>query len=274
MAAKRVPLYDGAEKKSYYKYYLQDMVEIPADKQEFLKSPKGDPKDALDINDRNKLFDPGYLADESGYFMLDNGCAVVSNRTEFKGSTGAMLQWWFGWHGVDPLRYAIWDPFDHYNVEVSDEQRRYILDPQTSVADKCREVDHLVTESLVAGDDPVQILIHFKDPANLGYDKAKIFTDACSFMVCANCEILGPGGVKMPIVMTHISRDTEGGCELRSRFWMGYHIIDGKGVKLLPEGMTFPEPIVAQLLAHNFAEYTNLAAILPKVYAEEKDNWE
>jgi hypothetical protein len=27
------------------------------------------------------------------------------------------------------------------------------------------------------------------------------------------------------------------------------------------------------LFAHNLKEFTNLAAILPLVYAEEKDNW-
>ena len=26
-----------------------------------------------------------------------------------------MLQWWFAWHGIDPLRYAIWDPYDPYD---------------------------------------------------------------------------------------------------------------------------------------------------------------
>jgi hypothetical protein len=54
---------------------------------------------------------------------------------------------------------------------------------------------------------------------------------------------------------------------------MGYQIINGNPVKLLPPGMKLPEFLPKALLAHNIKEYTNLAAILPKVYAEEKDNW-
>ena len=42
---------------------------------------------------------------------------------------------------------------------------------------------------------------------------------------------------------------------------------------MIPDGMVFPEIVLSNLLGHNFAEFTNLAAILPSVYAEEKDNW-
>ena len=271
--AKKVPLKEGAEKRSYYKYYLREMTPIPEEKQEFLKNPKGNPQDALRIEDRNKLFDSGYLADEKGYFMLENGTGVVSNNTYFKGAKGEMLQWWFAWHGIDPTRYAIWDMYDHYDLEINDEARAKMLDPNVSIADKCYDVDHLVTESLVMGEAPVKILIGFKNPAGMGYDTDKIFTDACSFLVCANVLIMGDDGSKVPVVMTHMARDIEGGCELRSRFWLGYQIIDGVAKKMIPDGMVFPEPIVAQLLGHNFAEFTNLAAILPDVYAEEKERW-
>ena len=41
----------------------------------------------------------------------------------------------------------------------------------------------------------------------------------------------------------------------------------------MPDGMKLPEIAPKSLIAHNVKEYTNLAAILPKVYAEEKDNW-
>ena len=148
-----------------------------------------------------------------------------------------------------------------------------MTDPNVSIADKCYDVDHLVTESLVLGEEPTQVLIGFKNPASMGYDTSKIFTDACSFLVCANVWIDGPDGSKAPVVMTHMARDIEGGCELRSRFWLGYQIIDGKAKKMIPDGMVFPEIVVSNLLGHNFAEFTNLAAILPSVYAEEKDNW-
>ena len=60
----------------------------------------------------------------------------------------------------------------------------------------------------------------------------------------------------------------EGGCELRSRFWIGWHVIDGKPVKMIPDGVKMPLAGVKSLLMHNIKEFTHLAAILPEVYAE------
>lgn len=149
------------------------------------------------------------------------------------------------------------------------------MNPKTSIPDKCREVHHIVLESLVPGEEPSKAEIFFRDPAIMGFETEKIFTDACSFLVCANVETITPEGVpNMPLVMTHMARDVEGGCELRSRFWLGYQILAGKGKCLLPEGLQIPLPLVASLLRHNFFEYINLSDILANVYAEEKDNWE
>ena len=123
------------------------------------------------------------------------------------------------------------------------------------------------------GGPATQIEIMFQYPKDMGYEQERIGTEACCFMISANGLTLMPDGKKAPAVMTHMARDVGGGVELRTRFWMGYHIIDGKAVLLLPPGFKLPEMIPMGLLAHNIKEYTNLALILPKVYAEEKDNW-
>lgn len=270
----RVGVPVGSESKSYYKYFLRELKDIPAEKQEILKNPVMPMEDGMKINDRNMIFDAGYLPGEIGIFPLEEGGYCVANKTFFPDCTGEMLQWWFGWHGVDPLRYAIWDPLDHYGLEVPEEDKAKILNPETSIADKCREVHHTVLESLVPGEEPSKIEIFFRDPALMGFDAEKIFTDACSFLVTANVEIVTPEGVpNMPVVMLHTARDVEGGCEMRTRFWLGYQTIDGVGKCLLPPGFEIPLPLVASLLSHNFFEFTNLGEILPSVYAEEKDNW-
>ena len=59
-----------------------------------------------------------------------------------------------------------------------------------------------------------------------------------------------------------------------SRFWMGYGVNEnGEFVKLVPDGESIPEFVPRALYGHNIKEYSNLAAILPQLYAEEKDNW-
>ncbi|MCD7922158.1 MAG: phloretin hydrolase [Clostridiales bacterium] len=270
---KRVPLRPGAENRSYYKYYLKEFAKLPVDKAEFLKNPVGRTEDGLDIHERNQLFQPGYLPDERGVFSTADGGKLVANNTKFLNATGEMLQWWFAWHGIDPLRYAIWDPFDHYGLDISFEVRAKLLDPSLSLREKCCDIQHVVKESLVMGNPPDTLFLDFKKPEDMGYDETKIGTAACSFFVGANVGIESPLG-RVPIVMTHTARDTADGCELRSRFWMGYNIINGKAEYLMPDGMEFPLEMALQLLGHNFNEFTNLSEILPSVYAEEKDHWE
>ena len=199
----------------------------------------------------------------------------MSNKTFFPGSSGEMIQWWFAWHGVEPLRYAIWDPLDHHGITVPEEDKKKILDPEISIQDKCREIHHTVAESLIPGEEPSTIKIFFREPGIMGFDTEKISEDdRCSALVCSNVEIVTPDGVpNMPVVMTHMARNVDGGCELRSRFWLGYQIVDGVGKCMLPDGMEIPLPLVTSLLQHNFFEFTNLAEILPNVYAEEKNNW-
>ena len=158
-------------------------------------------------------------------------------------------------------------------MDISYEDLAKLKDPNISNPEKCYDVTHIVSESLVIGDEPATIYIHFKKPNALGYQAERIFTDECSFMVAANVEIKTPMGL-LPVVMTHMARDVEGGCELRSRFWLGYNILDGKAEYLMPGGVKIPKIPAEQLLGHNFQEFTNLAKILPSIYTEEKDNWD
>ncbi|MCC8017980.1 MAG: phloretin hydrolase, partial [Lachnospiraceae bacterium] len=48
---------------------------------------------------------------------------------------------------------------------------------------------------------------------------------------------------------------------------------DGKAVKCIPDDVKIPAAGPLCLLHHNVKEFANLAAILPSLYEEEKDNW-
>ncbi|MNP36999.1 hypothetical protein D3C76_1304230 [compost metagenome] len=76
------------------------------------------------------------------------------------------------------------------------------------------------------------------------------------------------GGPKAPAVMMHLFREVDGGVESRTRFWMGYNIIDKKLCKLLPDGIQMPIQAPMGLAFHNVEEYSNLAEILPSLYSE------
>ena len=271
----RVNVPKGSESKPYFKYFMRNMAPVPQEKLDMLSRGPADTKKALKLDDREKLFEPGYLPMEVGYAYFDDGSAVVANKTVCRGVTGEMLQWYFAWHPIEPLRYAVWDPFDHYDSVVSDEVLHRLLDPDISIADKCFNSDQLVTESLVMGEPGIPIMIHFRRPSEYGMDDHVLETKQVSFIVCANCEIKTPEGQPdVPVFMLHTARDIEEGCELRSRFWLGCHVINGEAKCMLPPGVRFPEEMAKQLLGHNFNEFTNLAAILPELYNENKNKWE
>lgn len=268
----KVPVKQEDKSKTYYKYYEMEMTQLTSEQAMSVKNGKGDPSCALDLQDRNDLFKKGDLPGEEGFFIMPDGSGHVAHRTLMPGVTGQMLEWWFAWHPLDDLRYAIWDTEDHFGVELPDEShRRKILNPHVPLREKSRGVTHLVKESM--GGPPSNIRINFLDPAELGYDKGRIGTADCDFFVCANALILPDENAKVPAVMTHAARIVNGILEYRSRFWIGWNIIDGRPVKLLPDGIVVPEMILMGLYGHCIKEYQHLAKILPSLYMEEKDNW-
>lgn len=267
----KVPVSMEDKQKSYYKYYQQAMAEGPKERYDAITKGPGNNADALLIQNRNDLFNAGDLPGEFGYWLMDDGTALIANSTFFAGVDGEMFDWWFAWHPTDRLRYAIWDSEDHYDVYLDDPAKA--RDMSLSMRQRHWGSVHNIWEDIGLGQ--VDLLrISFKNPADLGYDTSKIDTKACNALVCANVKILGNEQMPdVPVVMTHFLRPVEGGSQLRSRFWFGWQIIDGQPVKCIPDGMRIPEAGPVALLNHNVKEFSNLAHILPLVYAEEKDNW-
>lgn len=268
---KKVPIRNNDREKKYFKYYQQECYVGPNDKYDLISSEPYDNSTALSIQDRNDLFNPGDLPGEFGWWLLDDGTALIANRTFFPNVDGEIFDWWFAWHPLDRLRYAIWDNEDHYDVYLDDPS--HSRDMRLSMQERHWDSVHNIWEDIGTG--KIDLLrINFKKPSDLGYDMNKIGTEACNALVCANVQVIGSGDMPdVPVVMTHFLRPVEGGSELRSRFWFGWQIIDGKSVKCIPDGFKIPSVGPVCLLNHNVKEFSNLARILPDVYREEKDNW-
>lgn len=270
MAKKRVPVTDEEKQKSYYKYFEQEMAQpSPEAYAKMLNGPLR-PDQVLQFKDRNRLFEPGYLEAEAGWCILPDGTGYLANLTKMPGVTPEMFDWFFAWHGLDNLRYKIWNPEDHYKAETQNRVRA--LDQDLTYQEKLWDTTHEITEDTGMGPD--QIVINFKYPGDCGFKAELIGTDACATLVCGKGYGKGqPPFAVPPTFMTHFVREIEGGIELRSRFWMGWNYVNGKDVKVLPDGMRYPDMAAMSLALHNVKEFTNLAAILPSLYAEEKDNW-
>jgi len=263
----RVPITEEQKRLSYAKYYDKPLFTVPEEKLALLDSPI-DPKDALRIEDRNLLFEPGYLDKEIGYCQVEDGTTYVANLTPMPGVTTEMFDWWFAWHGLGELRYTIWDPYDHYSaVSTAQVQGRCA---KLSMKERYYNTTHIIKEDIGGG--VADIFANFRDPKEMGFKSELIGTPACGTIVTANCGVYSwPGG--MAQVMCHFVRETDDGIELRTRFWTGWHILDGKPVRLIDDGEMLPLEAAKGLLAHNMLEFGNLGELLPLILPVEKDNW-
>ncbi|OUP51845.1 phloretin hydrolase [Butyricicoccus pullicaecorum] len=262
--AKKVGVCQEERGLPYFKYFEQDLAPIPQEKLDVLHAGPSD-KMGVPLAEKN-LFLAGKDDDycQIGFGVYEDGTAFVCNTTYMPGVTGEMLDWWFPWHSVgSDLRYKIWDPEDHYFARA--DNAAYVCDPNVPMHQKTWGVNHYILEDVGGGPDALKLC--FKNPKDFGYAPELVGTDVCQSMVCA----VGEGNCAA--AMTHKWYPYKDGVLFCSRFWIGYGMVDGKIQKIVPEGVRIPDFVPMGLFAHNIKEFTNLAAILPAVYAENRDQF-
>lgn len=131
----RRELTEQEKKKSYAKFFDMPYPEVAAETLALMKEPM-DPALALPIQQRNDLLKPGYLEREAGYCVMPDGSGYVASYVKMPGVTLEMLEWWFAWHGMESLRYKIWDPNDHYEAHVSRRHLKQRLDSSLNDREK------------------------------------------------------------------------------------------------------------------------------------------
>lgn len=254
------------EKKPYAKYFNQPIVDPNPELIRILNQGPMDPAKALMPEDIKALLNYEYDEIETGYCVLPNGAGYVSVNNKFPGVTLEMINWWFAWHSLEDLRYMLWFRKGHYGISISDEDRAKILNPKTPILEKFQGCTHYVIED--AGNGPEDIQIYFMTPEELGFDSNVLSSRGATVVGGNGISQSCSGGPKAPAIMLHLFREVPGGVESRSRFWMGYHMIDKKPCKLIPDEVQLPIQAPMGLAFHNVEEYSNLAAILPSLYKE------
>ena len=254
----------GSEKKRYYHYYAQGLAPLPEEFQEKIKNAAIYNEGGLALKDRSQFLEANAtLPAKTGVYPLSEGGLLVASNMRVPNFTGEMLYWYFPWQVLEPLRYAIWDPEDHVDNQVSDVDRQRILDPAIPVREKIWGVTFHAVEAM--GGESEKVDITFYNPADFGLDAS-----SCEFLIASNSLL---GEQKIPVVMLEALKKINGVNELHLRFWIGYQIIDGEAKYLLPPEIKIPAEVGLKLIEHNFREFNNLHTVLPSLYAEEKDNW-
>ena len=258
----RVPVTDAEKQLSYYKYFERELAAVPEGIYEKAEQSVLSPEIALHIRDKDQLFQDGYLPGEFGWCKFPDGTATIANLVPMPGVTAEMFDWWFAWHGLEPLRYKIWDPEDHY--EAKSLNREQNLDSSLSYKQRYWNTCQDVVEGFFGKPTP-PVRMKFLNPADVGFSKEKL----AEF----NGTIICGGGIDDGCFMTHFLRPVPGGSELRTRFWFGWKFVDGQPVKMLPNYAEVSLDPLIVLFKHTIKEFTNLASILPEVFADEKDHF-
>jgi hypothetical protein len=119
---------------------------------------------------------------------------------------------------------------------------------------------------------PEDIFIFFCHPSELGFDMDRFHPPNVAAMYGGYGWDMPVGSkpwqIRFPAIMCHFIREIPGGVEFRTRFWMGYTLIDTKPIIMLPYGVKVPEVAIQGLAEHNVREYTNLRNLLPGIYEE------
>lgn len=202
---------------------------------------------------------------ENGYAIDRDGSLRVAVRIEMPDITPGMWDWWFGWHGDDTRKYKLWHPRAHLFAQWADDgpargPRSYV--GRTSFVDE------------YLGSTLARAAIRFVPPAELGVDEAALEA-AGATMICARVGLSGqPADAGW---LAHHVRPSDGGAEMRSRFWIGgRHAAPRSDKAALVKALT---PVVSRaarlspqdavnLLVHCAQEMGHLAAFLPALHAE------
>ena len=103
------------------------------------------------------MFDAPSSPDDYGIYRCPDGGLMLSNVLAMPDVTPEMFDWWFAWHGLDTMRYIIWDKDDHYYCQTRDVE--HTLDSSLSMKERYWNTTHDVQEALLDGDDPIPVVI-------------------------------------------------------------------------------------------------------------------
>jgi hypothetical protein len=245
----------------YASFYSDEFAPLPEHVKEALLTG-GQAYELFPLVDHaDELLEPGYWPLETGFGLGPDGSVQVFALTQMPNVTPAMWDWWFAWHGSEAQRYKLWHPRAHIS---------------SKWADGRSDLNHYIgrTSKVVeyVGPELLSLTIRFVPPAILGLDEDRLKRQG-EVAICARGGIAGTP-METGWLIHHL-RPVAGGCEMRSRFWLGGDNVRPRGMdntlgKLLGGVAAHLNPLKANqgadLLVHCAQEMNHLAAILPALY--------
>ena len=255
--------------KPYAKYWNPLMGPMQDHVQQALMHGIEAPALGMPVTEANQLLAPGYLALENGFTRLENGQILVAVLTRMPRVTAKMIDWWFGWHYMEPQRYKLWHPRAH----VLNKAINMIGDdPNIPDREKYLRNPNYVTEYV--GGDSLNLVITFSEASEF-FDTSRFQEATVGTAVCGVVGFQNP-----PLafgILIHLIRETDDGCEMRSRFWLGRLEIRGLPTTGFLNRMASSKFVARHvvstklgrdMLVHCGMEMNHLASSLPNLYAD------
>jgi phloretin hydrolase len=275
-------------KKPYVKYHQKPLAEIPQELLDIINAGSCSPDLALPIEKRSDMLLPGCQAVENGFCRMADGSGFVATKVIFPDATPEMFDWWFNFQAVEDLRCSMWQPTTHIASSCRD-YAPYYHTATSGISLKTRNYnrDHIPVEGLVDLDDGMPLIIRFFAPEEFGLNMLQTLVSPVKSLSCASCLTFGDGArmlwgdyavrlladdpnATIPFnVLLHTIRVVEGGCELRSRYWIGKGLKDGKAFHVDLPAIIDVEQLAWAMMRHSMTEFHNLALFLPQLYKEE-----
>lgn len=272
---------DGERNSPYAKFIRPDVRPIQPHVAEGLLTGRSPSERAYELDDApNRMSASGYHAMETGFARSGRGTLVVSCLTDMPNVTSAMWDWWFGWHGTDTARYKLWHPAAHQYCAFAQDRSA-----DRRLSDRQRYVDNVAFVDEYIGHTATRLAIRFVDPARLGFTERP-----GTIFVCGRVS-----SSEFPVSIgwvIHQVRETDGGSEMRSRFFLGHpEVLTGRrqggpmpltsrvlgnrvgslaftpALRLAVRRAT-DDTFGHAMLHHCAAEMNHLAGFLPELYTE------
>ncbi|MGO2336003.1 DAPG hydrolase family protein [Providencia sp.] len=216
------------------------------------------------VDNINELLLSKPLRLEMGIERDSEGLLTIAVRTDLHGCKGRMLEWWFTFfETTQHIRW--WHPHDHVEHRGWDEKWQK---GQSFIGASIHAVESL------GNIPPVAAKLKFREARDF-FDEQKLHeaieNKSISGAVCASIGfgdnvLMDKNGYPLDGKMMHLTRDTEFGCVLRSRFLLGASLSS-------PEH-ELPDEIGLELMRHCYNEFTYLSRFLPSLYYGEHANEE